>query len=193
MVGNNVKKYTLIPLIELDREIQLQVLNIRNEERIREWMFTQDTINTVNHFAWIERLKDDQSQICLIITNEKNQPLGSVNIKKIDKKNRTAELGFYKTQTFDEKGLMTKSLSTIINYSFDALGLEKIYTEVFEGNFRSINIHKKLLFAEEGFLRSHIIKEDVRIGVHLFGLMKNEWQVNKNKINIPDDIVVTLI
>jgi UDP-4-amino-4,6-dideoxy-N-acetyl-beta-L-altrosamine N-acetyltransferase len=178
--------------VDLDRKIQLQVLKIRNEEHIREWMFTQDIIKEEDHLAWIERLKDDQSQICLIITNSYAQPIGAVNLKKIDIINKNAELGFYKSLNFNEKGVMVKSLSTIINYSFDVLGLEKIYTEVFEGNSKSISIHKRLMFVEEGYLRSHIINKGIRIGVHLFGLIKNEWQYRKDEINTINDFIVEI-
>ena len=186
------KTYRLIPLIDLDKATQLQVLEIRNEEYIREWMFTENIINAEDHFAWIERLKTDKSQICLIIIDEKDQPFGAVNIKNIDKQNEIAELGFYKSQYIDEKGLMTNSLSTAIDFSFNVLRLEKIYSEVFEGNTKSLAIHKKLLFTEEGFLRLHKIKRGRRIGVHLFGLLKDEWENGKNKINIRNDIIVEI-
>jgi UDP-4-amino-4,6-dideoxy-N-acetyl-beta-L-altrosamine N-acetyltransferase len=188
-----LRTYKLVPLIDLDRTVQLRVLNIRNEDFIREWMFTEGVISEAEHFSWIERLKVDQTQICLVIVNGDTCPFGAVNLKKIDKKHKSAELGFYKTQNIDEKGLMTKSLTAFIDYSFDNLGLEKVYSEVFEGNVRSVNIHKKLMFAEEGFLRSHIVNGGTRIGVHLFGMLKIEWQNRKENINIVDDIIITPI
>jgi UDP-4-amino-4,6-dideoxy-N-acetyl-beta-L-altrosamine N-acetyltransferase len=186
------KTYRLFQLIDLNKETQLQVLEIRNEEYIREWMFTGNKINSEEHFAWIEWLKNDKSQICLIIINEEDQPFGAVNIKNIDKKNEIAELGFYKSQNIIEKGLMTKSLSTAIDYSFKTLGLEKIYSEVFEGNTKSLAIHKRLLFTEEGFMRLHKVKGGKRIGVHLFGLLKDEWKNGENNINIRKDIIIEI-
>ncbi|MDR2591727.1 MAG: UDP-4-amino-4,6-dideoxy-N-acetyl-beta-L-altrosamine N-acetyltransferase [Chitinispirillales bacterium] len=184
------KIYELIPLTDLDRTAQLRVLNIRNEEFIREWMFTEGVISEAEHLAWIERLKADQSQICLVIVDEHTCPFGAVNLKKIDKRHKSAELGFYKTRNINEKGLMAKSLAALIDYSFDTLGLEKIYTEVFDGNLKSLNIHKMLLFTEEGFLRSHIVNGEKRIGLRLFGLLKNEWQKGKGRINIRNDITI---
>ena len=186
------KIYNLVPLINLSIDLQLQVLEIRNEEHIREWMFTQDTISADDHFNWIEKLKSDQSQICLIILDKKNIPVGSINLKKINKLNKNAELGFYKSNKHHEKGLMTKGLYMVIDYSFCVLELEKIYTEVFEENIKSINIHKKLMFTKEGYLRSHIINKGKRVGVHLYGLLKNEWEINTDKINVPNDLVFNL-
>jgi len=182
--------YKLVPVVNLGRKLQLQVLKIRNEKHIREWLFTQEEIIIEDHFNWIEKIKNDQSQVNLVIVNDKMQPLGSVNLKKIDMKNKNAELGFYMSLNNNEKGLMTISLSTILNYSFDVIGIEKIYSEVFEGNSKSINIHKRLAFIEEGFLRSHTIKDGVRIGVHLFGLMKDEWQRRRDEMGAVNNIVV---
>jgi len=176
--------YKLIPIIDLCQSIQLLILNIRNEEFVRHWMFTENIISVSEHLAWIERLKTDTGQLYFVIIQNDIHPVGSVNLKKIDKNKKTAELGFYKTQSIDEKGLMTASLFTLIDYAFDVLGLEKIYSEVFEGNIKSVNIHKKLLFTEEGFSYSHITKEGVSIGVHLFELKKNEWKSGRNEINI---------
>jgi UDP-4-amino-4,6-dideoxy-N-acetyl-beta-L-altrosamine N-acetyltransferase len=184
------KTYKLIPLVDLNREAQLQVLKIRNEEYIRQWMFTGNEISADDHLLWIEQIRNDKSQICLTIINDSTQPVGAVNIKKIDKNNGNAELGFYKSQDFDEKGLMTVSLSAVINYSFDILGLEKIYSEVFENNTKSVNIFKRLCFMEEGFLRSHIVNNGKRISIHLFGLLKNEWQTGRDKIIFRNDIII---
>jgi UDP-4-amino-4,6-dideoxy-N-acetyl-beta-L-altrosamine N-acetyltransferase len=186
------RTYNLVPLIDLDKEIQLQVLKIRNEDHIKEWMFTQMEIKEEEHLSWIERLKKDETQKSFVIVNENSKPLGNINLKKIDKVNKNAELGFYKSQNSKEKGLMYKSLSTIINYSFDIIGLEKIYTEVFYFFTKSINLHKRLLFVEEGYLRSHIIIRGHRIGVHLYGLLKEEWKTNKNETLIPEGIEVSI-
>lgn len=185
------KTYKLIPLTGLDRAVQLRVLDIRNEEFVREMMFTENIIREDEHFAWIERLKTDQSQIYFAVVDDDICPFGAVNLKKIDKNHKTAELGFYKTQSLNARGLMTGSLSALIDYSFDVLGLEKIYSEVFDGNVKSLNIHKRLLFTEEGFLRSHIVRGKTRIGVHLFGLLKDEWRNGRNEINISNDIVIS--
>ena len=187
-----LKTYKLIPLTALDKETQLQVLEVRNEDHIRKWVFTENKISPEEHFAWIEQLKNSQAQICLVITNDETQPLGAVTIKKIDIKNKNAEIGFYKSQYIIEKGLMTNSLYASIDFSFDTLGLEKIYTEVIEGNLKSLGIHKKLLFIEEGFLRSHINRDGIRTGVHLFGLLKNDWKIGKKNISLMNNIKVEM-
>jgi UDP-4-amino-4,6-dideoxy-N-acetyl-beta-L-altrosamine N-acetyltransferase len=184
------KNYKLIPITDLDKATQLQVLKIRNEEYIREWMFTKSIITEDEHFSWIECLKNEQSQLCFIIIDDNSQPFGAVNIKNIDKINKNAELGFYKTQSLTEKGLMTNCLIATLNYSFDVLELKKIYGEVFENNIKSVQLFNRLFFVEEGFLRSHIINKKVRIGVHLYGLLKSEWEITKGRIGLKNEITI---
>jgi UDP-4-amino-4,6-dideoxy-N-acetyl-beta-L-altrosamine N-acetyltransferase len=168
--------YKLVPVAELDGPARTRLLEIRNDESVRRWMLSDEEIGADEHLEWIARLRSDETQICLAIVGDDGVPLGSVNLKKIDRRHRTAELGFYRTREGGGKGIVTESLKVLINHSFDALGLEKIYSEVIEGNDRSVAMHERLSFAREGFLRSHIVRGDARIGLHLFGLLKGDWQ-----------------
>ena len=187
-----LRTYKLVPLVELKRETQLQVLKIRNEEHIREWMYTQDIISINDHFSWIERLKEDQSRICLVIIKDNDQVFGVINLMNIDRINKRVEMGCYRTLKNTEKGLMNKCLSKVMDYSFFDLGMEKVYSEVFEGNIKSANMLTRILFVEEGFMRSHIILKKKRIGIHIFGLLKNDWQMGKNKLNTVNDIKIDI-
>ncbi|MCL2824855.1 MAG: UDP-4-amino-4,6-dideoxy-N-acetyl-beta-L-altrosamine N-acetyltransferase [Polyangiaceae bacterium] len=184
------RTYRLIPITDLDEPVQLKVLAVRNEAFIRWWMLTDAVISDSEHLAWIGRLGQDGSQVCFVIVDDDVCPVGAVNLKRIDMKHKTAEMGFYRTAGISEKGLMAGSLSALIDYSFDVLGLDRIYTEVLEGNVKSLAIHAKLLFTEEGFLRSHIVKDGMRIGVHLFGLHKDEWRGGRDGIGVRNDIVL---
>ena len=168
--------YKLIQLINLNKKLQLDVLLIRNDEFIRKWMLSEDIISIESHFLWIETLKTDKNQIHYAIIDNNNNIFGVVNLKNINMHNKTAELGFYKKQNNFNKGLMTKCLINFIDYAFNVLNLEKIYTEVLEGNDKSINIHHKLQFIEEGYLDSHIVKDGIRKGLHLFGLSSYSWK-----------------
>ena len=187
------KIYRLVSIIKLDEQLQCQILKIRNEENVRKWMLNDNLINITDHLKWIENLRTDKSQLNFVIIDEDYFPIGSVNLKKINNLNKNSELGFYKTQNYTEKGIMTKCIYCLLNYSFSILKLNKIYSEVLEGNIKSINIHKKLSFNNEGFLRSQIFRDNKYIGLHLFGLLKNEWQLNQNNQNIRNDIQIEIM
>ena len=85
-----------------------------------------------------------------------------------------ADWGYF----IDEKkkgGLGAVLEYNFLNFVFTKLNLEKLNCEVLETNPTVIKLHKKFLFQEEGFRRSNINQNDVRIGVHFLGLTKDEW------------------
>ena len=65
-----------------------------------------------------------------------------------------------------------------ISYAFRELNLAKLNCEVLEGNSTVLRMHAKFMFQDEGFLRAHKQRQDVRLGVHLLGLTKSEWLQN---------------
>ena len=160
------KKFKLLPLIDLDKEIQLQVLKIRNEESVRKWMYSDHEISEDEHLAWINKLKDDKKNIVYAVMTEELESIGVISINDIDIKHKKTNWGFYIGEKYQGLGIGFFLEIMFIEYCFDKMGLEKIYCEVIEGNTSVLKLHKKLLFQEEGYLRSHIIKNGVRIGVH---------------------------
>ncbi|MDR1452035.1 MAG: GNAT family N-acetyltransferase [Helicobacteraceae bacterium] len=70
----------------------------------------------------------------------------------------------------------------MLNYCFDNLKLEKLNCEVIEGNLSTLKLHGKFMFRQEGFIRENVVKEGRRIGVHLLGVTRGEWDVARVEI-----------
>jgi UDP-4-amino-4,6-dideoxy-N-acetyl-beta-L-altrosamine N-acetyltransferase len=174
--------YKLLPILSLDKDSQLRVLSIRNEDAIRKWMYTDHLISEDEHFAWISRLKGNDKQKVFAILENSLEPVGVISVTDIDAKHKKASWAFYISTEHQGTGLGAALELQFINYCFDILFLEKLNCEVIEGNTSVIKLHKRFLFREEGYLRKNIIKNDERVGVYLFGLLKEDWQMNKNEI-----------
>ncbi len=172
------KAINLVPLISLNTESQLKVREIRNEENIRKWMYTDHVIGTKEHLDWINRLKQDHRQIVFAVLNEERHPLGAVSVNSIDRLHKKADWLYYLTKTA-RGGLGSAIEFSFINFIFDTLKMDKLNCEVIEGNETVVKLHKKFLFQEEGFRRSNILKNGVRIGVHFLGLTKEDWLIGK--------------
>jgi len=71
---------------------------------------------------------------------------------------------------------------SFIDFIFNTLGMEKLNCEVIEGNDAVVKLHKKFLFQEEGFRRSSILKNGVRMGIHFLGLTKEDWLAGRGEI-----------
>lgn len=177
----NQKVINLVLLTFLDTESQMKVREIRNEENVRKWMYTDHIIGANEHLGWINRLKQDDRKIVFAILDEVHKPLGVISINAIDRLHKKANWGYYVTENA-WGGLGSALEYSLINFIFNSLGVEKLNCEVIEGNDAVVKLHKKFLFQEEGFLRSNIFKNGARIGVHLLGLTKEDWLAGYKEI-----------
>jgi UDP-4-amino-4,6-dideoxy-N-acetyl-beta-L-altrosamine N-acetyltransferase len=179
MSATSIRYIELVPLIALDAESQMKVREIRNEEGIRKWMYTDHVIGVNEHLKWINRIKNDDTQIIFAVMDEEHVPLGVASVNAIDQHHKKADWAYYLTQ-HARGGLGSALEYSFINFIFNVLGIEKLNCEVIAENEAVIGLHKKFMFQEEGFRRSNIIKDGVRIGVHLLGLTKDQWFAGKS-------------
>lgn len=94
----NPRAIELVLLTSLDTESQLKVREIRNEENVRKWMYTDHVIDANEHLGWINRLKQDDRQIVFVVLSEE-QPLGVVSVNAIDRLHKKADWAYYLTET----------------------------------------------------------------------------------------------
>lgn len=181
MIITKPKAIELVLITTVDTELQLKVREIRNEENVRKWMYTDHIISVNEHLGWINRLKQDDKQIVFVVLNEERNPLGVISVNAIDRLHNTAALGNYLTEAA-RGGLGSALEYSLINFVFNQLGMDKLNCEVIEGNDTALKLHKKFLFQEEGFRRSNILKNGIRIGVHFLGLTKEDWLAGKADI-----------
>jgi len=181
MSTTNPKPITLVLLTALDTESQMKVREIRNEDNVRKWMYTDHVIGANEHLGWINRLKHDDRQSVFVVLDDQHTPLGIVSVNAIDRLHKKTDWAYYLTETA-RGGLGSALEYSFINFIFDILGMEKLNCEVLKGNDAVVKLHKKFLFQEEGFRCSNILKNGLRIGVHFLGLTKENWLAGKEQI-----------
>lgn len=171
---STTRTITLVPLTSLDTESQMRVRDIRNEDNVRKWMYTDHLIGVNEHLGWISRLKQDDRQIVFVVLDAEHNPLGVASVNAIDRLHKKADWAFFLTETA-RGGLGVALEHAFLDFVFDSLGMEKLNCEVIEGNDVVVKLHQKFLFREEGFRRANILKNGVRIGVHFLGLTREDW------------------
>lgn len=181
MSSSKRRAVRLVPLATLDTEAQMKIRDIRNEEAVRKWMYTNHAIGASEHLAWISRLKIDDRQIVFAVLDAERAPLGVVSVNAIDRLHKRADWAYYLTASA-RGGLGSAIEYAFIDFVFGPFGAHKLNCEVIAGNDAVVKLHKKFLFREEGFRRSNILKAGARIGVHLLGLTKEEWDAGKSTI-----------
>ena len=177
----NPKILNLVLLTKLDTESQMKIREIRNEEDVRRWMYTDHVISVNEHLSWISRLKKDDKQIVFVVTDSDRVPLGVVSVNAIDKTHNKTDWAYYLTK--NARGGFGSAIEySFIDFIFEKLDIEKLNCEIIEGNDSVVKLHKKFLFQEEGFRRQNISKNGARIGVHFLGLTKEDWMIGRQSV-----------
>ena len=177
----SIKRIHLTLLTQISKENQLKIRDIRNEENVRKWMYTEHLIKESEHLNWIEYLKSSDKQMVFSVLDENNIPLGVVSLNSIDKLHKKADWAYYLSS--DARGGLGSVLEYyFIDFIFNSLDIEKLNCEVIEGNDTVVKLHKKFIFKNEGFRESDLIKNNKRIGIHFLGLKKENWQNGKETI-----------
>jgi ribosomal-protein-serine acetyltransferase len=105
-----------------------------------------------------------------------NEFAGLIGLKDIDNINNKTEIGYWLSEHFQGRGIITKSCRALIKYAFEDLYMNRIQIRVAAGNEKSIRVAKRLNFTEEGVERAGERHGDVYFDLHVFSLLKNEVQ-----------------
>jgi len=168
---NVLEKAELKSISEDDLEL---VLGWRNQDFIRQMMYTSSLISINEHRNWFQRLQESSSSRSLLFYFE-GRPYGIVNINHIDQRNLTCDWGFYIGEQKAPKGIGTILGYKALTYIFEDLQMRKVCAEVLGYNDASIRFHKKLGFLEEGCLHEQNLKEGTYHDVILMGMFARNW------------------
>ncbi len=167
----------------LSKQEQVEILDIRNVEYIREQMTTKKVIKLVDHLEWIKglSLKKDSYYFAVLLNSE---IVGAVYITDIDKHNNTSYWGLYFTNKTNPL-VSTFSTYYLFEYIFKDLKICTLYLEVKNSNKKALNFDKSLGFKEYNSNNTHIYMsmpsdkwEDTK-NSKLFTILKHKM----NKIN----------
>jgi RimJ/RimL family protein N-acetyltransferase len=129
---------------------------------------------------WIEELARTKSNTDVAFVVEAGiagleEAIGDCGLTQIDHRNQRAELSVVIGQKhLWGKGYGTEAARLLIEYGFGELSLHRVTSLVLEFNERSIMLHRKLGFREEGRVRQSVFKRGRFWDTVVFGLLKEE-------------------
>ena len=105
------------------------------------------------------------------------KPIGNCGLHGIDSKDRNALFGIIiGEKDYWSKGYGVEAARLLINYGFEQLNLHRISSAAVAFNERSLKLHKKLGFREEGCLRQAMFKNGQYHDRLEFGILREEWK-----------------
>ncbi len=158
------------------------ILQWRNSPEIARFMYTDREITVEEHENWFQHIQiDDKTRYWIIQCD--GEDVGLVNIYDLDRHNRRCYWAFYiASPNVRGKGVGSYVEYTILTYTFEVLGLNKLCCEVLGFNEAVVNMHKKFGFTQEGLFRQHRWKQESPYDVVCLAILREEWQAIKPDI-----------
>lgn len=112
-------------------------------------------------FEWFGGVEKDHSMdypnSVNFVIDVDGSAIGGIGLQRIQKKHK-AELGYWLSEDYWGKGIMTRAVNAVVKFGFDELQLVRIFTHIYEENLGSKKVVEKCGFELEGLLRNDTIK-----------------------------------
>jgi len=149
-----------------------------NDPEILQYLTLYLPMTEMAEEKWIEGLVTrKEKDVVFMIETLRGKSIGNCGLHNINHKDQDAVFGI----TIGEKGYWGKGYGTeaarlLINYGFNQLNLNRISSIVLSFNERSLKMHQKIGFQEEGRRRKARFKNGQFWDEVLFGILREEWK-----------------
>lgn len=143
----------------------------------RPHMTTLDEVN--QRISLFHMDLEQQTSITWAIINRADGCLiGTTVLLRIQSQHHRAELGYELSPEWWGKGLITEVASSVLEYSFNTVGLHSMEAHIDPENIGSRRVLEKLGFVQEGYFRENYYEPAVDrfTDTAIFSLLKSEWQ-----------------
>jgi len=137
----------ILSITKLSLDEKIMILEWRNHENIRKWMYNSEIISETSHLKFIENLKTDTKNEYFLVKKE-NIEIGVIYFNNIDIINKCTYFGLYANPFIKLTGVGRILEEICISYVFEVLKFYKLKLEVFSKNERALNLYKKYQFKE---------------------------------------------
>ncbi|MCA9731159.1 MAG: GNAT family N-acetyltransferase [Deferribacteres bacterium] len=128
---------------------------------------------------WIathQSLYQEKQQVIFAVTLIDTKELVGAIGMRYDKVHENAEIGYWIGHDFWNKGFATEAARAMVEFGFGKMALHRIYAHFMVHNPASGKVMKKLGMQFDGIMREHVKKDGEFIDLHLYSILRKEWQ-----------------
>ncbi|WP_417899842.1 GNAT family protein [Bacillus haimaensis] len=168
-----------IELLQIQQKEELFTLIDANREHLRKWLLWVDKRKSPDDFdsiipMWLKNYADNNGFDAGIRYNDRL--VGMVGLHFIDWKNRATSIGYFLSEDAQGHGIITKSITAILDYLFTTLKLHRVEIQCAVNNHKSIAVPERLGFVKEGIKRDGQLLYDRYVDLVTYSLMASEWE-----------------
>jgi ribosomal-protein-serine acetyltransferase len=171
-----------IVLKELNRGDAPDIFNTINTQRsyLGTWLpFVDFTKELADTEAFVDSVMDtpDEKREYVFVIRYDGEFAGIIGFKDTDKINRKTEIGYWLSEHFQKKGIITLSVKKLLQLAFDELDINRVQIRCAVGNTASSNIPRRLGFKPEGIEREgELLSNGKFADLEVFSMLKSDYR-----------------
>ncbi len=168
---------SLKPLALSDAKIIFHTIDSQRHY-LRKWLpfidGTRHVVDTENYINSIYSTPPDQRERVYII-NYNQHFAGLIGLKSIDQQNQKSEIGYWLSENFQKKGIISLSVKAMMDYAFQHLNINRIQIKCAVGNTESKRIPQRLGFTFEGIERDgELLSGNAFTDLEVYSILKRD-------------------
>jgi ribosomal-protein-serine acetyltransferase len=168
-------------LKEIRPEDATGIYNIIDRERdsLRRWLPFVDYTKTANDTAEFITSTLEPScgnRECVFVIIYKGDTAGLIGFKGTDKANKRTEIGYWLSEQFRGKGVVTQSVRRLVKFAFEEMDINRIQIRCAIDNISSREIPERTGFKAEGVERDGELLSDGNFtDIQVYSLLKKDY------------------
>lgn len=168
-------------LVAVEREDLKQLCNWRNNAEFRKHFREYRELNMANQEEWFAKkvMQDPTTMMFSIRRLSDMELIGVCGFVYINWVHRHADLSLYigwNNEYIDETGYAEDACRELLRYGFNELALNKVWTEIYEFDFKKKRLYDKIGFVQDGLLRQNYFYDGKWWDSRIISILWNEFQ-----------------
>ena len=167
----------LVPVATADAA-ELFALIDANRAYLRQWLpwldFNTEQSDSEEFIARSRSLAEAGTGAVFAIRSD-DLLVGTIGFNEIDSMHRICEIGYWLGESYQGQGWITRSTTTLINFAFEELAMNKVCIPVATENRASRDVAERMGCIREGTARDAEWLYDRYVDHVLYSLLKSDW------------------
>lgn len=128
--------------------------------------------------AFVESVLDapEERREVVFTIRYKDEFAGIIGLKDTDRINHKTEIGYWLSETFQKKGIITQSVLALLRLAFEEMNLKRVQIRCAVGNTPSLHIPRKLGFVFEGIERAgELLTSGEYADLEVYSMLREEF------------------
>ena len=147
--------------------------NKKIHDNLRDGLPFPYTVSDAKDFISAMLATDDNNTFAWAITVD-DTAIGSIGVFRKENVHRlTAEMGYYISEEYWGKGIMTEAVKQACNYIFENTDIIRIFADPYASNTGSCRVLEKAGFVYEGTLRKNAVKNGQIADMKMYAIIRD--------------------